>query len=103
MRFAKPLDLDMIQRLAKSHEVLITVEEGSIGGFGSHVVHHLANLGLMDRGLKIRAMTLPDMFQDQATQYEQYEQAQLNARHIVAKALEALGHEEAAVQAAVRA
>lgn len=91
MRFAKPLDLDMIKRLAAEHEVLITIEEGSIGGFGSHVVHHLANLGMMDRGLKIRCMTLPDRFQDQDTQYKQYEEAELNARHIVARAMEAMG------------
>ncbi len=96
MRFAKPLDLDLIQRLARSHEVIITIEEGSIGGFGSFVLHHLANLGFMDHGLKIRAMTLPDRYQEQDTPYKQYEAAGLNARHIVAKALEALGKEEAA-------
>ena len=95
MRFAKPLDLDLIQRLAREHEVLVTIEEGSIGGFGSHVVHHLANLGVLDQGLKIRAMTLPDIFQDQDAPYKQYEAAGLNARHIVAKALEALGMAEA--------
>jgi 1-deoxy-D-xylulose-5-phosphate synthase len=99
MRFAKPLDMEMIQRLAKSHEVLITIEEGSIGGFGSHVAHHLANLGLMDRGLKIRCMTLPDHFQLHDTQVKQYDEAQLSARHIVAKALSALGQDEAAAQA----
>ncbi|NTU77222.1 MAG: 1-deoxy-D-xylulose-5-phosphate synthase [Alphaproteobacteria bacterium] len=105
MRFVKPLDMDMLQRLARSHEVLITIEENAIGGFGSFVIHHLANRGFMDHGLKIRAMTLPDMFQDQAAQYDQYEQAKLNARHIVAKALEALGQDEASAlaNAAVRA
>lgn len=102
MRFAKPLDLDLIQRLAREHEVLITIEEGSIGGFGSHVLHHLANLGMLDQGLKIRVMTLPDMFQDQDTQYKQYEQAGLNARHIVANALTALGIEKT-LPTAVRA
>ena len=96
MRFAKPLDLDLITRLAKNHEVLITIEEGSIGGFGSHVVHHLANMGAMDHGLKIRAMCLPDIFQAHDTQYKQYDEAGLNARHIVAKALEALGQTAAA-------
>jgi len=100
MRFMKPLDLDMIRRLAAEHEVLITIEEGSIGGFGSHVLQHLANEGLMDRGLKIRAMTLPDVFQDHDTPAKQYDQAGLNARHIVARALEAFG-EEAAAKAAV--
>lgn len=95
MRFAKPLDLDLIKRLANEHEVLITIEEGSIGGFGSHVLHHLATLGMLDRGLKIRPMTLPDTFQDHNAQVKQYDEAQLNAKHIVAKALEALGVEDA--------
>ncbi|MDD5586907.1 MAG: transketolase C-terminal domain-containing protein, partial [Alphaproteobacteria bacterium] len=99
MRFAKPLDLDLIQRLARQHEVVLTIEEGSIGGFGSHVLHHLANLGFMDRGLKIRSMALPDIFQGQDTQVKQYDEAGLNARHIVAKALEALGQDVAAVVA----
>jgi 1-deoxy-D-xylulose-5-phosphate synthase len=90
MRFAKPLDAALIARLAREHEVLITIEEGSVGGFGSHVVSFLANQGALDKGLKIRSMTLPDVFQDQDAPYKQYEQAGLNARHIVAKALEAL-------------
>lgn len=96
MRFAKPLDLDLIFRMARSHEVLITVEEGSIGGFGSHVLHHLANKGLLDKGLKIRIMTLPDHFQEQDDMQSQYAAAGLNARGIVATAVEALG--AAAVQ-----
>ncbi len=96
MRFAKPLDLQLIKQLAEEHEVLITIEEGSIGGFGSHVLHHLATMGLLDRGLKIRPMVLPDMYQDHDSPVKQYDQAGLNARHIVATALEALGHEEAA-------
>jgi 1-deoxy-D-xylulose-5-phosphate synthase len=96
MRFAKPLDLELIKQLAEEHEVLITIEEGSIGGFGSHVLHHLATLGMLDKGLKIRPMVLPDIFQDQDAPVKQYEQAGLNARQIVAQALEALGHEEAA-------
>lgn len=100
MRFAKPLDMDMITRLAREHEVVITIEEGSIGGFGSHVVHHLANAGAMDRGLKIRAMTLPDIFQDHDKPEKQYEQAGLNAKHIVAKAMEALGMSESEIAAA---
>ncbi len=99
MRFAKPLDMDLIRRLANSHEVLITIEEGSIGGFGSHVVHHLASEGMMDNGLKIRPMCLPDIFQDQDNQVKQYDQAGLNARHIVAKALEAFGMQNEAVAA----
>ena len=97
MRFAKPLDMELITRLANSHEVLITIEEGSVGGFGSHVLSYLANQGAMDRGLKIRSMTLPDIFQDHDTPYKQYDQAGLNAPQIVAKALEALGTQIAAV------
>jgi 1-deoxy-D-xylulose-5-phosphate synthase len=103
MRFAKPLDLDLIRRLAASHEVLITIEEGSIGGFGSHVLHHLASEGLLDHGLKIRPMTLPDIFQEHDAPAKQYDQAGLTARHIVASALEALGQEAEAVQAVVGA
>jgi 1-deoxy-D-xylulose-5-phosphate synthase len=102
LRFAKPLDLDLIRLLAHEHEVLITIEEGSIGGFGSHVLHHLASEGFLDRGLKIRPMVLPDIFQDQDQPVKQYDQAQLNARHIVARVLEALGQEEA-VEAIARA
>ncbi|MDR3450639.1 MAG: 1-deoxy-D-xylulose-5-phosphate synthase [Alphaproteobacteria bacterium] len=101
MRFAKPLDMDMIMRLASEHEAIITIEEGSIGGFGSHVLHHLANAGMMDRGLKVRAMTLPDIFQDQDSPVKQYDQAGLNAKHIVAKALEALGAEKEAADVLV--
>jgi len=101
MRFAKPLDLDLVKQLAEEHEVLITIEEGAIGGFGSHVLHHLATLGMLDRGLKIRPMTLPDRFQDQDAPAKQYEQAGLNARHIVAQALEALGQEVQAAEALV--
>ena len=100
MRFAKPIDMNLVKQLAAEHEVLITVEEGSIGGFGSHVLQHLANLGLLDHGLKIRAMTLPDVFQDQDSPVKQYDTAGLNAKHIVAKALEALGENEAAIAAA---
>ena len=95
MRFAKPLDMDMIKRMANEHEVLITIEEGSIGGFGSHVLHHLASLGMLDRGLKIRPMVLPDVFQDHDSPVKQYDTAGLNAKHIVAKALEALGRSDA--------
>jgi len=96
MRFAKPIDMELVMRLAREHEVLITIEEGSIGGFGSHVVHQLATAGMLDRGLKIRPMTLPDMLQDHDTQVRQYDEAGLNAKHIVAKALETLGIDDAA-------
>ena len=96
MRFAKPLDMDLLRRMAENHEVLITIEEGSIGGFGSFVLHHLAAEGLLDRGLKIRPLTLPDLFQDHDKPEKQYEQAGLNAKNIVATALAAFGHERAA-------
>jgi len=90
-RFAKPLDADLVGRLARDHEVLITLEEGAIGGFGSFVLEHLAKVGALDRGLKIRPMTLPDVFQNQDTPQAMYEEACLTARHIAARAIEALG------------
>ena len=90
-RFAKPLDLDLILRLAREHEVLITIEEGSIGGFGSFVMHELAEAGALDRGLKVRSMVLPDVFQDQDSPAAMYVQAGLDAKSIVAKVFEALG------------
>jgi 1-deoxy-D-xylulose-5-phosphate synthase len=95
-RFAKPLDTDLIERLVREHEVVITIEEGAIGGFGSHVLHHLAMNGLLDHGLKIRTMALPDSFLDHDSPQAQYETAGLNARQIVATALSALGREIAA-------
>lgn len=90
-RFAKPLDLDLLRRLAKEHEVLITVEEGSIGGFGSHVAHELARMGALDHGLKLRPLTLPDIWQDHDVPAKQYDEAGLNAPQIVVTALAALG------------
>ncbi len=90
-RFMKPLDTDLIARLAREHEVLITVEEGSIGGFGSHVLQYLATAGLLDTGLKVRPMALPDRFIDHETPEVQYESAGLSAGHIAATALAALG------------
>jgi len=90
-RFAKPLDTDLIRRLAREHEVLITVEEGSQGGFGALVLHDFAAVGLLDRGLKIRTMVLPDRFLDHDTPAKQYDEAGLNAAQIAAKAQEALG------------
>jgi 1-deoxy-D-xylulose-5-phosphate synthase len=95
-RFAKPLDTDLINRLVREHEVVITIEEGTIGGFGSHVLQHLAINGLLDHGLKIRTMVLPDIFIDHDSPNAQYDQAGLNARHIAAMALSALGREIAA-------
>jgi len=90
-RFAKPLDTDLVRRLAREHEVLITVEEGSVGGFGSQVLQYLAMAGLLDRGLKVRPLALPDRFIDQAAPRRQYDLAGLNAPQIVATALAALG------------
>ncbi len=65
-RFAKPLDHDLIRQLARHHEMVITVEEGSIGGFGSHVMHFLATEGLLDNGLKLRSLVMPDIWMEQA-------------------------------------
>jgi len=90
-RFAKPLDTDMVLRLAKEHEVLITVEEGAIGGFGAFVMQTLAENGALDRGLKVRCMMLPDRFIDQDSPAAMYGQAGLDAKGIVAKVFEALG------------
>ncbi len=92
-RFAKPLDTKLVERLAREHEVLITIEEGSIGGFASRVLDHLIRNDLIRPSLKVRPMTLPDKFQDQASPYDMYEEAQLNAKHIAATALAALGEE----------
>jgi 1-deoxy-D-xylulose-5-phosphate synthase len=95
-RFAKPLDQDLVLRLAREHEVLITVEEGAIGGFGSQVLHWLAEQGVLDAGLKVRAMILPDVFIDQDTPAAMYAKAGLDAKAIVAKVFETLGREHAA-------
>lgn len=90
-RFAKPLDEDLIRRLAREHEVLVTIEEGSQGGFGAHVLHLLAREGLLDGGLKVRTMTLPDLFQDHETPARQYEEAHLTAADMVELASQAMG------------
>ena len=87
-RFAKPLDRELILKSANTHEVLITIEEGSIGGFGSHVANLLAEHGVFDKGLKFRSMILPDVFIDQDTPERMYDVAGLNAKHIVKKVLE---------------
>ncbi|WP_332658702.1 1-deoxy-D-xylulose-5-phosphate synthase [Brevundimonas sp.] len=92
-RFAKPLDADMILRLAREHECLITVEEGAMGGFGAFVLQLLAEKGALDAGLKIRTLCLPDVFQDQDNPAAMYATAGLNAEHIAAAALQALGVE----------
>ena len=95
-RFAKPLDEDLIRRLASEHEVLITVEAGAIGGFASHVLHFLATQGLLDSGLKVRPMVLPDTFIDHDAPAAQYETVRLRAPDIVSAALAALGRAEKA-------
>ncbi len=93
-RFAKPLDVDLIGRLAREHEVLITIEEGSIGGFGSFVLHELAHSGLLDNGLKVRAMMLPDRFIDHGKPEQMYIEAGLDARSIVATVFAVLGRQD---------
>jgi 1-deoxy-D-xylulose-5-phosphate synthase len=93
-RFAKPLDTDLVLRLAREHEVLITVEEGAIGGFGSHVMQTLAEHGSLDAGTKVRCMVLPDVFIDQDSPAAMYAQAGLDAKGIVAKVFEALGKKD---------
>ena len=90
-RFAKPLDTDLLLRLAREHEVLITLEEGAIGGFAAHVMQALADNGVLDGGLKVRAMVLPDIFIDQDSPAAMYAKAGLDSKAIVAKAFEALG------------
>jgi 1-deoxy-D-xylulose-5-phosphate synthase len=90
-RFAKPLDRDLILRLAREHEALVSVEEGAVGGFSSHVLHLLATEGMLDQGLKIRPMVFPDIFIDQDKPEAMYDVAAMNAPHIVETALRALG------------
>ena len=93
-RFAKPLDRDLIRQLATNHEVLVTVEEGSIGGFGSFVLHYLSDEGLLDRGLKVRAKVLPDVFIDHGKPDAMYEAAGLTASGIVDTVFKALGRDQ---------
>ncbi|HZT49069.1 MAG TPA: transketolase C-terminal domain-containing protein, partial [Hyphomicrobiaceae bacterium] len=102
-RFAKPLDTGLVRRLAQNHEVLITVEEGSVGGFGAFVLQYLAGDGLLDRGLKVRTMTLPDVFIDHDKPEKMYDVAGLNARHIVATLLSCLGRDAGDIGVAERA
>ncbi len=90
-RFAKPLDHDLIKQLARHHEVVVTIEEGSRGGFGAWVLHYMSDEGLLDNGLKVRTMTLPDRYQDHNSPAKMYEEARLNAPHIVEIVLRALG------------
>ena len=90
-RFAKPLDTELLLRLAREHEVLVTIEEGAIGGFSAHVLHTLAEHGVLERALKVRSMVLPDLFIDQDSPAVMYARARLDAKGIVAKVFEALG------------
>jgi 1-deoxy-D-xylulose-5-phosphate synthase len=91
-RFAKPIDEKLIRDLAASHDVLLTIEEGSIGGFGAHVMDYLADEGILDGSLKVRALKLPDVFQDHGNPADMYAEAGLDAPGIVASVLKALGH-----------
>ncbi|MFN3621233.1 transketolase C-terminal domain-containing protein, partial [Sphingorhabdus sp.] len=105
MRFAKPLDTGLIDRLMRTHEVVVTVEEAAIGGLGAHVLTHASDAGLLDSdgvsgGLKIRTMRLPDVFQDHDDPVKQYDAAGLNAPHIVETVLKALRHNSAGVEEA---
>jgi 1-deoxy-D-xylulose-5-phosphate synthase len=90
-RFAKPLDRALILQLARHHEALITIEEGAVGGFGSHVAQLLAEEGVFDTGLKYRSMVLPDIFIDQASPEDMYAVARMNASDIAARVLDVLG------------
>ncbi|TPP10166.1 1-deoxy-D-xylulose-5-phosphate synthase [Rhizobium glycinendophyticum] len=99
-RFAKPLDHDLIRQLARHHQVVITVEEGAVGGFGSHVMHFLVNEGLLDNGLKVRSLVLPDVWMDQAKPEVMYAKAGLDAAGILKTVFAALGQDVPAVIAA---
>jgi 1-deoxy-D-xylulose-5-phosphate synthase len=90
-RFAKPIDVELLCQLVHNHEVLITIEEGVIGGFATQVFHALESVGLLDQGIKIRPMILPDRIIDHDSPTRQYEDAELSANHILAQALDALG------------
>ncbi|WP_447727076.1 1-deoxy-D-xylulose-5-phosphate synthase [Sphingomonas koreensis] len=103
LRFAKPLDEALIRRLLTTHEVAVTIEENSVGGLGAHVLTMASDEGLIDTGLKLRTMRLPDTFQDQDKPELQYDEAGLNAPHIVDTVLKALRWNEAAAEGGVRA
>jgi 1-deoxy-D-xylulose-5-phosphate synthase len=103
LRFAKPLDEELIRRLVTTHEVAVTVEEAAIGGLGAHVLTLASDLGLIDAGLKLRTMRLPDRFQDQDKPERQYEEAGLDANGIVDTVLKALRHNSAGVIEGARA
>jgi 1-deoxy-D-xylulose-5-phosphate synthase len=98
LRFAKPLDEDLIRHMIATHEVVVTVEEAAVGGLGAHVLTLASDLGLMDTGLKIRTMRLPDIFQEHDNPQKQYDEAGLNAPQIVETVLKALRHNSAGVE-----
>src|SRR5690606_4172853 len=100
LRFAKPLDTELIRKLMTSHEVVVTIEEAAIGGLGAHVLTLASDEGLTDGGLKIRTLRLPDTFQDHGAPDQQYDEAGLNAPHIVDTVLSALRHNSAGVEEA---
>ena len=97
-RFAKPLDTELLCRLADEHEVLITIEEGSVGGFGAFCLHALADAGRLDNGVKIRTLTLPDIYIDQDSPALMYKQAKLDADSIVEKVFEVIGRDVASMK-----
>ena len=99
-RFAKPLDHDLIRQLARHHQVVVTVEEGAVGGFGSHVMHFLVNEGLLDNGLKVRSLVLPDVWMDQAKPETMYAKAGLDSAGILKTVFAALGQDVPGVIAA---
>jgi 1-deoxy-D-xylulose-5-phosphate synthase len=103
MRFAKPLDEALVRKLCQTHEVVITIEEGAIGGFGAHVLTLASDEGLTDNGLKIRTMRLPDLFQDHDNPAKQYAEAGLDAAAIVKTVLTALRHNSVDVNEGARA
>ena len=103
LRFAKPLDTALIRRLATSHEVIVTIEEASIGGLGAHVLTLVSDEGLIDSGLKLRTMRLPDRFIDHDKPEKQYEEAGLDADGIVDTVLKALRHNSAGYEEIARA
>ena len=100
MRFAKPLDEDLIAKLMRTHEVVLTLEEGAIGGLGAHVLTYASDEGLTDHGLKVRTLRLPDVFQDHDSPDKQYDKAGLTAPHIVEAVLKALKHNAPGVEEA---
>ena len=103
LRFAKPLDEALIRRLLTTHEVAVTIEEGAVGGVGAHVLTLASDEGLIDAGLKLRTMRLPDVFQDQDAPDKQYAEAGLDAAHIVDTVLTTLRHNSAGVSEGARA